>query len=48
MSVDPKTETAQLADVMHQETGKPHGDAVLESALAIDHLGWAASHAAPT
>ena len=36
---------AQLADVMHQETGKPHGDAMLESALAIDHLAWAASHA---
>ena len=29
---------AQLAEVMHQETGKPHGDAMLESALAIDHL----------
>ena len=36
---------AQLADLMHQETGKPHGDAMLESALAIDHLAWAASHA---
>ena len=36
---------AQLAEVMHQETGKPHGDAMLESALAIDHLAWAASHA---
>ena len=36
---------AQLADVMHQETGKPHGDAMLECALAIDHLAWAASHA---
>ena len=24
---------AQLADVMHQETGKPHGDAMLEAAL---------------
>jgi acyl-CoA reductase-like NAD-dependent aldehyde dehydrogenase len=35
----------QLADVVHQETGKPHGDAQLEIALAIDHLGWAASHA---
>ena len=37
---------AQLADVMHQETGKPHGDALLEAALAIDHLAWAAGHAA--
>ena len=36
---------AQLAEVMHLETGKPHGDAMLESALAIDHLAWAASHA---
>jgi aldehyde dehydrogenase (NAD+) len=36
---------AQLADVMHAETGKPHGDAILEASLAIDHLGWAASHA---
>jgi acyl-CoA reductase-like NAD-dependent aldehyde dehydrogenase len=36
---------AQLAEVMHQETGKPHGDALLEAALAIDHLDWAAKHA---
>ena len=36
---------AQLADLMHQETGKPHGDAMLEAALAIDHLAWAAAHA---
>ncbi len=36
---------AQLADVVHQETGKPHGDAQLEIGLAIDHLSWAASHA---
>ena len=36
---------AQLADVMHAETGKPHGDAMLEASLAVDHLGWAASHA---
>ena len=36
---------AQLAELMHQETGKPHGDAMLECALAIDHLAWAASHA---
>ena len=35
----------QLAEVVHQETGKPHGDALLESALAIDHLAWAAAHA---
>ena len=36
---------AQLADVVHQETGKPHGDAQLEIGLAIDHLAWAAGHA---
>ncbi|MET0523405.1 MAG: aldehyde dehydrogenase family protein, partial [Nocardioides sp.] len=36
---------AQLADVMHQETGKPHGDAMIEAALTIDHLAWAAGHA---
>ncbi|MEJ7832261.1 MAG: aldehyde dehydrogenase family protein [Nocardioides sp.] len=36
---------AQLAEVMHQETGKPHGDAVLEAALAIDHLAWAGGNA---
>ncbi|MGD9959928.1 aldehyde dehydrogenase family protein [Nocardioides sp.] len=35
----------QLADVVHQETGKPHGDAQLEIGLAIEHLAWAASHA---
>ncbi|HEX6249434.1 MAG TPA: aldehyde dehydrogenase family protein [Nocardioidaceae bacterium] len=36
---------AQLADLVHQETGKPHADAQLEIGLAIDHLGWAARHA---
>ena len=35
----------QLADVVHQETGKPHADAQLEVGLAIDHLSWAAGHA---
>ncbi|MBW9204589.1 aldehyde dehydrogenase family protein [Mumia sp. zg.B17] len=35
----------QLADVVHAETGKPHGDAVLEIGLAIDHIAWAAGHA---
>ncbi|CAN5426032.1 aldehyde dehydrogenase family protein [soil metagenome] len=35
----------QLADQMHRETGKPHGDATLEAALGIDHLAWAATHA---
>ncbi len=36
---------AQLADLVHQETGKPHGDAQLEIGLAIDHLAWAAGNA---
>ncbi|MEO9325666.1 aldehyde dehydrogenase family protein [Nocardioides sp. C4-1] len=39
---------AQLAEVMRQETGKPTGDALLEAALAIDHLDWAAKHAGKT
>ena len=36
---------AQLADVMHQETGKPHSDATLEVALALEHIAWAAKNA---
>ncbi|MGZ8744084.1 MAG: aldehyde dehydrogenase family protein [Nocardioides sp.] len=36
---------AQLADIVHQETGKPHSDATLEAALALDHVAWAAKHA---
>ncbi len=39
---------AQLADVVARETGKPHSDATLEAALAIDHLNWAATHAEKT
>lgn len=35
----------ELAGVMSAETGKPHGDALLEAALAVDHLAWAAGHA---
>ncbi|MCW2784342.1 MAG: Aldehyde dehydrogenase [Marmoricola sp.] len=35
----------ELAGVMSAETGKPHGDALLEAALAIDHLAWASGHA---
>jgi aldehyde dehydrogenase (NAD+) len=37
---------AQLADLVHQETGKPHSDAMIEAAMGIDHLHWAATHAA--
>jgi aldehyde dehydrogenase (NAD+) len=36
---------AQLVDVVHQETGKPHADAQLEIGLAIEHLAWASRHA---
>src|SRR5688572_28888327 len=36
---------AQLADVVHQETGKPHGDATLEASLALDHIAWAGKNA---
>ena len=35
----------QLAALMHDETGKPYGDAQLEAGLGVDHLGWAAKHA---
>lgn len=35
----------ELAQVVHDETGKPHGDAMLEIVLAVDHLAWAAKHA---
>lgn len=35
----------ELAEVMRQENGKPHADAVLEIALAVDHIAWAARHA---
>ena len=36
---------AQLAELVHQETGKPHSDATLEAAMAVDHLAWAARNA---
>ncbi|WP_369141121.1 aldehyde dehydrogenase family protein [Modestobacter versicolor] len=38
----------ELADLVHRENGKPHDDAVLEVTLAVDHLAWAAGHAART
>lgn len=34
-----------LAEVVHRENGKPPADAILESALAVDHLHWAARNA---
>ncbi|GAB3912198.1 hypothetical protein GCM10029964_119530 [Kibdelosporangium lantanae] len=36
---------AQLAEVVHQETGKPHSDAMIEIILAIDHTAWVAKNA---
>jgi acyl-CoA reductase-like NAD-dependent aldehyde dehydrogenase len=36
---------AQLSEVVHAETGKPHSDAQLEIVLAIEHVVWAAKHA---
>jgi len=36
---------AQLAELVHAETGKPHADAMLEIVLAIDHTAWAAKNA---
>jgi acyl-CoA reductase-like NAD-dependent aldehyde dehydrogenase len=36
---------AQLAEVVHEETGKPHTDAQLEIVLAIEHIAWAGRHA---
>ncbi len=35
----------QLAGVIHEEMGKPHGDAYLEIALVLDHLAWAGKNA---
>ena len=35
----------ELADLVHQENGKPHQDAALEAILAVDHIEWAARNA---
>ncbi|RLV56346.1 aldehyde dehydrogenase family protein [Aeromicrobium phragmitis] len=35
----------QIADLVHRETGKPHGDALLEIGIAIDHIDWVAKNA---
>ena len=35
----------QLAELAHAETGKPHSDAQLEIAIAVEHIAWAAEHA---
>src|SRR5262245_52994417 len=37
--------SAQLAEVVHAETGKPHSDAMIEIVSAIDHMAWAAKNA---
>ena len=37
----------RLAQVVHEETGKPLDDATLEIVNTIVHLDWAARHAAP-
>ena len=37
--------SAELAELVHAETGKPIPDAMLEIVLAIDHTAWAAKHA---
>jgi aldehyde dehydrogenase (NAD+) len=37
---------ADLVALMHEENGKPVDDAFLELLLALDHLSWAATHAA--
>ena len=36
---------SRLSELVHQETGKPLGDAKLEIVLAILHLDWAAKNA---
>jgi acyl-CoA reductase-like NAD-dependent aldehyde dehydrogenase len=35
----------ELGDLVHEETGKPVGDALLEIMLAVEHLDWAARNA---
>jgi acyl-CoA reductase-like NAD-dependent aldehyde dehydrogenase len=35
----------EIAEVIHQENGKPVGDAQLEAVLAVDHIAWAAKNA---
>ena len=35
----------ELAELVRAETGKPHSDAMLELALAIEHTSWAARNA---
>ncbi|TBV83207.1 aldehyde dehydrogenase family protein, partial [Lysinibacillus sp. OL1] len=36
---------SELADVVHRDMGKPHPDAMLEIAMALEHLAWASKNA---
>ena len=38
-------EIENAAHLIHRETGKPLSDATLETALAIEHIAWAANNA---
>lgn len=40
------THVDEIADLVHQENGKPHEDALLEVVLCVEHLRWAERHAA--
>jgi acyl-CoA reductase-like NAD-dependent aldehyde dehydrogenase len=37
--------SAELAELVHRENGKPVSDASLEVGLAVDHIAWAAKNA---
>ena len=37
--------SAELAELVHQENGKPTDDALLEILLSVEHIDWAAKHA---
>jgi acyl-CoA reductase-like NAD-dependent aldehyde dehydrogenase len=36
---------AELAEIIRAETGKPHGDAMIEVILSVDHTAWAVKNA---
>jgi acyl-CoA reductase-like NAD-dependent aldehyde dehydrogenase len=36
---------AELAEIIRTETGKPHGDAMIEVILSVDHTAWAVKNA---
>ena len=35
----------ELAELVHEENGKPVDDAIIEISVAVEHLDWAATHA---